>query len=79
MKTLHQSLIDYDLAFLQAVASCRGVALETTRRNEAVELLADTLLAPAGLAIALADLGEPEQEALRQLLEHGGRLERARF
>lgn len=79
MKTLRQSLIDYDLALLQAVAASRGVALEPSRRSEAVELLADALLAPAGLAIALTELGEQELEALRQLLEHGGRLERARF
>ncbi len=42
-------------------------------------MLAEALLAPAGLAIALAELGEQEHEALRQLVEQGGRLERARF
>ena len=79
MKSLHQSLIDYDLAQLQAIAASRGIPLQTSNRSEAVEILADALLAPAGLAIALAGLAEPEQGALRQLLEHNGRLERARF
>ncbi len=79
MKSLRQSLIDYDLAQLQAIAASRGIPLQTSNRSEAVEILADALLAPAGLAIALAGLVEPEQEALRQLLEHNGRLERARF
>ena len=35
MKTLRQSLIDYDMAQLQAIAGCHGLPLETAKRIEA--------------------------------------------
>lgn len=79
MKKLRQSLIDYQLAQLRAIADCRGVPLETVRQQEAAAQLAEALLSPAATAIALADLTEPEREALQTLLENGGQMERARF
>ncbi len=79
VKTLRQSLIDYEMARLQAIAHCRGVALDTVKQAEAVTRLAEALLSPADTAIMLTGLADPAREALRLLLENGGRVERARF
>lgn len=79
MKTLHQSLIDYNIVQLEAIAACRGISLTTPNHAEAVELLSESLLAPAAVAIVLSDLAEPEREALRSLLARGGQLEALRF
>ncbi len=79
MKTLHQSLIDYDLSQLQAIADCHGLALETANRVKAVELLTNALLSPAAVAITLTTLSEPEQEALQLLLDNGGQIESPRI
>jgi hypothetical protein len=79
MKTLHQSLIDYNLSQLQAIADCHGVALETVNRVKAVELLTNALLSPAAVAITLTTLSEPEQDALQLLLANGGQIESPRI
>ena len=64
MKTLYQSLIDYEMALLQGIASCRAVSLNTSNHAEAVELLTEVLLSPAATAIVLDTLSEAEKEAL---------------
>ncbi|MBN1992760.1 MAG: helicase-associated domain-containing protein [Anaerolineae bacterium] len=79
MKTLYQSLLDYEMALLQAIAHCRGVPLTTPSKHEAVALLAETLLSPGVIAIALADLSGPEKEALQFVAGQGGRVETPRF
>ena len=79
MKPLHQSLADYSMAQLEAVAHCRGVEPPATKRAEAVEQLADQLLSPALLAIVVADLPPAEIEALQFLLRHKGQIEAPRF
>lgn len=79
VKNLYHSLIDYEMALLQGIASCRAVSLNTSHHAEAVELLAQTLLSPAATAIALADLSPAEQEALQLLVSQDGRLEVPRF
>jgi len=79
MKNLHQSLIDYNIVHLEAIAACRGISLTTTSHTEAVNQLTETLLAPAAVAIVLADLADPEKEALQSLLAHGGQIEALRF
>jgi hypothetical protein len=79
VKTLYQSLIDYEMALLQGIAKCRAVALNTANHAEAVELLADALLSPAATAIALDDLSPAEKEALHLLLSSDGQLEVPRF
>lgn len=79
MKLLHQSLIDYEMAQLKAIADCRAVPLNTPNHAEAANLLAKALLSPAATAIVLADLSEAEHDALQALLNHAGRIERPRF
>jgi hypothetical protein len=79
VKTLYQSLLDYEMGLLQGIASCRVVPLNTSRHAQAVELLAEALLSPTATAIVLGDLAEEEREALQLLLSHGGRLEVPRF
>jgi hypothetical protein len=79
MKSLHQSLADYNIAQLEAVAHCRGWELQTTKRTKAIDQLADKLLSPALVAIALTDLSTAETEALQFLLRHGGQIEAPRF
>jgi hypothetical protein len=79
MKTLRQSLIDYEMALLKAIANCRAVPLDTSSRTEAINQLTETLLSPAAIAITLDDLSEVEREALQFLLDHRGRIEEPRF
>jgi hypothetical protein len=79
VKTLYQSLIDYEMALLQGIAHRRAISLTTTNKLQAVELLAENLLTPAALAIILSDLSEAEKEALQLLLSHGGQIEAPRF
>jgi hypothetical protein len=79
MKTLYQSLIDYELTLLKAIADSRAVSLDTSEHTEAVHRLVDVLLSPVDTAIVLDDLSPGEKEALQFLLEHGGQVEEARF
>ena len=79
MKTLHQSLIDYEMALLQAIADCRGVSLPTASKREAISLLTDAILSPTAMAIILADLSPEEREAFHFLLDQDGQIESARF
>lgn len=79
MKTLYQSLIDYEMALLQGIAQRRGVDLAAISQAQAVELLAEQLLSPAALAITLDELSAAEKEALHLLLRHGGQIEVPRF
>lgn len=79
MKTLRQSLIDYEMAQLQAIANCRVVPLNTTDQAEAINQLAEALLSPVATAIALDDLAADEKEALEFLLKQGGQIELPRF
>ena len=79
MKSLYQSLIDYEMALLKAIANCRDVPLATPSKNEAVELLADALLSPTTIAITLTDLSEAEKEALQFLVDNEGQIESPRF
>ncbi|MCL4298258.1 MAG: helicase-associated domain-containing protein [Anaerolineae bacterium] len=79
VKTLYQSLLDYEMGLLQGIASCRAISLNTPRHAQAVERLAEALLSPTATAIVLGDLAAEEREALQLLLSHGGRLEGPRF
>lgn len=79
MKTLRQSLIDFDLPLLTAIARCRNIPLTASRQPEAVEQLAEALLSPVSAAIVLQDLATDETDALAQLLANHGQLEKARF
>ncbi len=79
MKTLYQSLLDYEVALLRGIAACRAVPLTTVNHAEAVEQLTEALLSPAATAIALGDLSAEEKEALQLLLGHEGQIEAPRF
>jgi hypothetical protein len=79
MRSLYQSLIDYEMALLKAIADCRDVPLTTPSKNEAVELLTEAILSPTATAIVMADLSEAEKEALQFLLDKGGQIEAPRF
>ena len=78
-KTLYESLVDYDMALLRALAEVRGAVLASHHRLTAAEELAQQLATPASLAIALADLSPAEAEALAALLAAGGWMEAPRF
>jgi hypothetical protein len=78
-KTLRESLVDYDLAMLRAMAEVRGAAVTSNHRLTAAEELAAQLVTPASLAIALADLSPAEREALATLQAAGGWMEVPRF
>jgi hypothetical protein len=78
-KTLHESLVDYDMALLRALAEVRGALLTSNRRLTAADELEAQLVTPASLAIALADLSEAETAALATLQAAGGWMEAPRF
>ncbi len=79
MKTLHQSLLDHDMALLQVIAEQWAVSLTTLKHTQAARHLATSMLSPAAVAIILASLTEPEQAALHALLAVGGAMEIDRF
>lgn len=79
MKTLRQSLIDYEPALLKAIAECRAVLLSATTQFEMVTQLTEALLSPVATAIVLDDLSQEEREALQFLLAQGGQVDGPRF
>ena len=78
-KSLADSLVDYDMAMLRALAETRGAVLTSNHQPTAVEELAAQLSAPASVAIALDDLSPAESEALAALQAAGGWMETPRF
>ena len=79
MKTLGQSLIDYELPVLRAIADSRAVLLNSLDQSTIINQLIDTLLSPIATAIVVDDLSPAEQEALNFLLKHDGQVEGPRF
>jgi hypothetical protein len=79
VKTLSQSLVDFELPFLRVLAAQRGVELTKARRYDVVEQLETALASPVSLAIALDTLSEEARAALQALLRHNGFLETPRF
>lgn len=79
MRTLRQSLLDRDLAFLEVIARHWGVVLESHRKGEVVNQLEMALLRPEAVAATLADLSPQERAALDALLAAGGRMPTAIF
>jgi len=78
-RTLRESLADYDLVMLNALAELRGALVSSNHPASAAAQLADQLLAPASLAIALTDLSPAEGAALAALQWAGGWLDHRRF
>lgn len=79
VKTLRESLVDYDMAMLRALAEVRGAVLTSNHRVTAANELAAQVSTPASLAIALADLSPAETEALAEVQGAGGWMEAPRF
>ncbi len=78
-KTLRESLVDYDMALLRALAEMRGALLTSNHQTTAADELATQLVSPASVAIACADLSPAEAEALAELQSAGGWMEAPRF
>jgi len=78
-RTLRESLVDYDMALLRALAEIRGAVLTSNHRPAAADELEAQLVTPASLAIALADLSAEEIVALAALQDAGGWMESPRF
>jgi hypothetical protein len=78
-KTLRESLVDYDMALLRALAEMRGAVLTSNRRPTAAAELESQLVTPASLAIALTDLSPEETETLAALQAAAGWMEAPRF
>lgn len=72
MKTLYQSLVDYDIALLKGIAACRAIRLDTASHAEAVRQLTESMVSPATIAITLADLSSVEQTALQSVVQQKG-------
>jgi len=79
MKTLKDSLVDYDLALLRAIAEQRQVELESNIQREAVDQLAEELKRPESVEKALELLSPEEREALDNLLAWGGKVKASLF
>jgi hypothetical protein len=79
MKTLKQSLIDFDSSMLNAIASRRGLLLESSNKNEVIDHLIDAMLSPINLALAIDEMTIDEQAALNFVIKQGGQVEAARF
>nr|NIO68718.1 hypothetical protein [Anaerolineae bacterium] len=79
MKTLRQSLIDYDMAMLRAIAEMHGLELSSNRQEEAVVQLAEELLQPEEVALTLEGLSPTEREALEAIIAQGGRIKAPLF
>ena len=78
-KTLRESLVDYNMALLRALAETRGALLTSNHQPTAADELAAQLTAPASVAIACADLSPAEAEALAALQAASGWMETPRF
>jgi len=74
MKTLRQSLVDRDLAFLEVMAQRWGLVLESHRKEEVLDQLESELLRPEAVTATLADLSQQERAALEALLAAAGRM-----
>ena len=79
MKSLRQSLIDYEMVLLNGIADCWAISLTASGQVEAVDELAQALLSPVAIAIFVEDLSRTEKEALKFLLGQGGEADGPRF
>jgi hypothetical protein len=79
VKTLRQSLIDYDMAMLRAIGETHGLELSSNRQEEAVAQLAEGLLQSEKVAPTLEGLSPTEREALEAIIAQGGRIKAPLF
>ncbi len=64
---------------MQSIAAKRGVPLPQAETRDARAALADALLSPAHMEIAVQDLSAAEMEALQALVAAGGAIEARKF
>ncbi len=74
-----EALANYKLVEMQSIAAKRGVPLPQAETREARAALADALLSPAHMEIAVQDLSAAETEALQALVAAGGAIEARKF
>lgn len=74
LRNLHDSIVDYDMNMLRAVARARGFELRATRQAAAVEELKAYLLDADATTWALSRLTEEARAALDTLLQAGGQM-----
>lgn len=74
LRNLHDSIVDYDMNMLRAVARARGFELEATRQAAAVDELKAYLLDADAMTWALSRLTEDSRAALHTLLQAGGQM-----
>jgi hypothetical protein len=79
MRTLRQSLIDYELGLLKAIASRRAVHLESHSKNDIINQLVEVLLSPVNNALTLDSLSRDERTALGFIVNQGGQVDAPRF
>ena len=74
MRTLRQSLLGRDLAFLEVIARHWGLILDSRRKGEVIDQLEVAMLQPTALGTILADHTQLETAALNALLSAEGRM-----
>lgn len=79
MKTLRESLADYDTTLLRAIAERLGVELTTNHQPGMVEEIAVSLLETDALSEVLTWLSDEERQALDALVARDGRMRVHRF
>jgi hypothetical protein len=79
MKTLRQSLIDFDLGMLKAIASRRAISIQHNKKKEMIDQMVNYLLSPINIALATEELTADERKALDFVILQGGKVEAARF
>ncbi len=72
MRTLHQCLLDTNLARLRAIAHFWDVELTASRQRDVAAQLAEALAAPEAVASAWDALPDDQRRALETLLAAGG-------
>jgi len=74
MRSLHQCLLDADLARLRVIARFWDVDLTAGRQRDAAAQLAEAMIAPEAIAAAWDALPADQRQALEPLLGAGGRM-----
>jgi len=73
MRSLHQCLLDADLARLRVIARFWDIDLPAGRQRDAAAQLAEAMVAPEAVAYAWDTLPDDQRRALETLLAAGGR------
>ena len=74
LKNLKESIVDYDLNLLRAIARMRGFELRATRQPPAVDEMASYLVDPAATDWVWSRLPDDARDALETILRTGGQM-----